>query len=129
MSIPIKENFPSNPKVLVTPTGEVYLTGGIIGGAVTNIVKKIDLNQKLCIDLPARMVNARQNHAVIYFSNQMFVFGGVNQSGADISQCERLDLQTYKGWVPFKPLMSAQSQFNVTAFRNKFIVKSGISSG
>lgn len=51
MSFAINDNLPINPRVLVTPIGDIYLTGGVLGGAVSNSFKKIDMHTKQSIDL------------------------------------------------------------------------------
>ncbi len=79
--------------------GKLYVTGGIINGARTNLAEVIEVaNQTGTPTALPPMQVPRSQHALVAGGSRVFAFGGWRSEGDVTSSCEFYDSRTNR-WV------------------------------
>jgi N-acetylneuraminic acid mutarotase len=123
-------NIPQHARYAITPKGQVYMTGGY------HLFTKTFSNEAYILDeyrsdfkSVGNMYYRRADHAVHFFKDNIFVFGGMayreDRNGGKpfvetIDSCEFLSLQTNK-WVMMPNFSKARQSFSVCQFNNNYI--------
>ena len=76
----------------------------------------LDEHRSTMVALSKMTVN-RADHALLYFKNHIYAFGGVNQTGA-LRKCEQYSIQEDK-WVELPEFSNARQSLSVCAFNDK----------
>jgi len=122
------ENFliPNYHRSVVTPQGDIYLTGGIDdrNGRDTPQSYKLDLNKKTLRPIDS-MLKARNSHGMAFLDGYIYIIGGNSNEEGCVASCERYGTEQNKGWEKIANLNIAAYGPSVCSFRGKVLYKFG----
>jgi len=122
------DNFliPSEHRSIVTPQGDIFLTGGSDDrtGRATAQCYRLSLEEKSLkpIDL---MLKPRNNHGIAYLDGCLYVVGGLSNEEGALTSCERYEIYKGKAWEKIANLNVAVFGACVATFRDKLLYKIG----
>jgi len=119
----IKTDIPIRHRSVITPIGDIFLTGGSRGDEQLAYTYKLNyLNGAL---LPKRlMAYTRKSHGFCYLDGYLYALGGYNDDLGSLAFCERYDIAHDK-WTPIANMNHASSSPSICTFRNQYIFKFG----
>ena len=119
----IKTLVPLRHRSVITPIGDIFLTGGSRGEEQLAYTYKLNyLNGAL---LPKRlMAYTRKSHGFCYLDGYLYALGGYNDEFGSLAYCERYDIAHDK-WTPIASMNNASSSPSICTFRNQYIFKFG----
>lgn len=82
--------IPSFYKSIITPAGEIYLTGGM-GNQKLNSIYRFN-HEKGSLDYITDMITARSSHALCYANGSIYIVGGFKVNNETAKECEVLNI-------------------------------------
>ena len=94
--IPLNISFdiPAWHKSLITPTGDIYLIGGINsneGNKELKLIFKFDYDELTLLEYPP-ILKERYGHELCYYNENIYIMGGSNDNDGMMTFCEKYDL-------------------------------------
>ena len=111
----------------MTPDGHLYMTGGYQTTLKTFLDNTFVLDDHRTVMVPLqRMKQSRADHAVLYFKDHMYVFGGMSFKSGSMSDIESLSsCEVYSikddSWQEMPPMAHARQSFSACLFNEKYI--------
>ena len=126
--VELKINFriPRWHRSLITPFGEIYLTGGVDvedGEKKLNESYVYDFNNQTLIPIDP-MVMRRSGHAIIYLNGYIYAIGGYSDGTEFTNKCERYDIRQ-NSWGEIASLNLKANNPGCCTYNNQFIYKFG----
>jgi hypothetical protein len=124
INLDIRFNIPRNHRSIITPYGDIYLSGGISEN-LNNLKGLYKLNIiTRSLEPLAAMLEGRSNHALTFCNNYIFAAGGDTDVERPTTTCECFDI--IKGeWKEIAPLRRRSEGLSLVAVDNKYIFKFG----
>lgn len=124
MDLNINFTIPFFHKSIVTPAGDIYLTGGRNpDGTKSKVIYQYNpLEQNLV--MVAEMSVPRSSHGICYCNNAIYVVGGFTDNQKMTNTCERYNILTKKCEL-LTGMNNSASSICCCSFNNKFIFKFG----
>jgi hypothetical protein len=82
-----KQLMPCFFKSIITPTGEIYLTGGSEDEKRYRDIYKFNYD-KISLELVCKMNTDRSSHSICYLANCIYLIGGFSKNGETSHECE-----------------------------------------
>lgn len=126
ITMDIDFRIPNFHKSIITPQGEIFLTGGSISdnsGRKSNGSFIYDWNSNTMRGLP-NMINGRSSHAICYLNGFIFVIGGFLNGQTFTTKCEKYSIQG-RNWKQISSLNYNSVACSVTTFNQKYLFKFG----
>ena len=126
--IPLEIDFriPNFHKSIITPQGDIFLTGGSISdnsGRKSNGNFIFDWSALTLRGLP-NMINGRSSHAMCYLNGIIYVVGGFLNGQTFTTKCEKYNIQG-KNWKQIANLNYNSVACSVTSYNQKYLFKFG----
>ena len=127
-TIPLSIDFeiPDYHNSLITPDGEIYLTGGQDPKDLNKKFREVyavSFAKKTLIQ-KSSMITPRDSHALCYFKGHLYVIGGItiNSQGKKTvtNKCEKYNIKDNK-WQEIADLTLPVCNHSATVFQNKYI--------
>ena len=126
INLEIDFRVPNFHKSIITPQGDIYLTGGSISdntGRKSNGNFIYDWSANTLRGLP-NMINGRSSHGMCYLNGAIFVVGGFLNGQTFTTKCEKFNVQG-KNWKQIANLNYNSVACSVTSFNQKYLFKFG----
>lgn len=81
--------------------------------------------ESICVELP-NMIFPRSYHSVVYFHQNLYVFGGHSLTGR-LNACEKYSFERAE-WVKLPKMLQARSHFTACLFKDKIYIAGGCGS-
>ena len=122
--IPLNISFeiPAWHKSLITPSGDIYLIGGVNtneGNKELKNVYKFDYDELTLIEYPS-ILKERYGHELCYYNDSIYILGGSNDFHGMMVHCEKYDLLEKKS-CEIAPLKIASFGGCSSVFQKEFI--------
>jgi hypothetical protein len=128
-AILIQNTFPiaDQSRCLVTPNGAMFLIGGYLPPLKSYIKNTFTLDEHRSLLVALQNMNTgRADHALIYFKDSIYAFGGEamvkNSESLEIeslTSCEVYSIEKDE-WSEIPPLSKPRQNFSVCTFNEKF---------
>lgn len=126
VQLEIDFRVPNFHKSVITPQGEIFVTGGSISdnsGRKSNGNFLFDWSANTLRGLP-NMINGRSSHAMCYSNGVIYVIGGFLNGQTFTTKCERYNIQA-RNWKPIANLNYNAVACSVAGFNQKYLFKFG----
>mmetsp|Transcript_35867 Transcript_35867/g.55020 ORF Transcript_35867/g.55020 Transcript_35867/m.55020 type:complete len:258 (-) Transcript_35867:558-1331(-) len=123
-----KMNIPENTRYGITSKGSLYMTGGFANDQFSKETYLLDENRSMFKQLHD-MFNARADHAVLLFRDNLYVFGGMSYRDDErggqpfvqsLNTCEQFSTSSKK-WMMLPNFENPRQAFSVCHFNFKYI--------
>lgn len=126
IDLEIDFRVPNFHKSIITPLGDIFLTGGSISdnsGRKSNGNFIYDWTGNTLRGLP-NMISGRSSHGMCYLNGNIYVVGGFLNGQTFTTKCERYNIQG-RNWKQIANLNYNAVACSVTSFNQKFLFKFG----
>lgn len=126
LNIDIDFRIPNFHKSIITPNGDIILTGGSISdnsGRKSNGSFVYDWNNSTLRALP-NMINGRSSHGICYLNGFIFVVGGFLNGQTFTTKCEKYNVQG-RNWKQIANLNYNSVACSLSGFNQKYLFKFG----
>jgi hypothetical protein len=126
--IPLEIDFriPNFHKSIITPQGDIFLTGGSIpdnSGRKSNGNFIFDWSANTLRGLP-NMINGRSSHGMCYANGMIYVVGGFLNGQTFTTKCEKYNIQS-RNWKQITNLNFNTVACSLTSYNQKYLFKFG----
>ena len=127
-----KNELPCYFNSIITPKGDIYLTGGAEGILLSNNLEDRRCREiyrydqkKNTLDFVCNMLNERSSHAICYMNNCIYLIGGfTKKEGFVMRECEVFYIDKQK-CQSIAPLNTPSANSCATAFNDEYIFRFG----
>ena len=122
----IQFTIPENSRSIITPYGDIYLSGGASNekkGRILNNLYKFNKYQK-SLSIKNPMNFARKAHGFIFFDDFLYACGGLSENDENLDSCEKYDIRN-ENWINIAKMVKKSSYFTLIPYLNKSIFKFG----
>ena len=126
INLEIDFRIPTFHKSIITPQGDIFLTGGSIpdnSGRKSNGTFYYDWSANSLRGLP-NMINGRSSHGICYLNGNIYIIGGFLNGQTFTTKCEKYNVQA-RNWKQMANLNYNSVACSVTSYNQKYLFKFG----
>lgn len=119
----LKHELPSFYKSIITPEGQIYLTGGSDKGNKLGAIYRYN-EERHTLEHEAILQVPRSSHSICYMHGHIYLIGGFKEGNQACRDCQTFNVST-KVTKSIEPLCFPSANGSATGFNNKYIFKFG----